>query len=95
ALDRTPHVGDLVLLGRVDPDTDEVAAFEELVGSHGGLGADQTEAVLVVPTAWPAITPSSPGAPLTGVDVFGALVGRLEQLGLRSSGTASRLPVDA
>ncbi|HWG98981.1 MAG TPA: phage holin family protein [Pilimelia sp.] len=49
----TAHVGDLVLISAVDPDTDEVPAFEELVGSHGGLGGWQTEAVLVHPVALP------------------------------------------
>ncbi len=46
------NVGDLVVMSRLDAGTDEVAAFEELVGCHGGLGGDQTEAVLVYPAAW-------------------------------------------
>jgi hypothetical protein len=46
------HVGDLVLISLVDPDTDEVAAFEELVGCHGGAGGWQTEAMLVHPVTW-------------------------------------------
>jgi hypothetical protein len=46
------HVGDLVLISAVDPVTSEVAAFEELVGSHGGLGGWQTEAMLVHPAEW-------------------------------------------
>ncbi|MCA2214397.1 alkaline phosphatase family protein [Jidongwangia harbinensis] len=49
---QTAHVGDLVLISAVDPNTKEVAAFEELVGSHGGLGGWQTEAVLVHPAGW-------------------------------------------
>lgn len=46
------HLGDLVLISLVDPDTEEVAAFEELVGSHGGLGGWQTDGVLVHPAGW-------------------------------------------
>ncbi|MDP9796677.1 uncharacterized membrane protein YvlD (DUF360 family) [Catenuloplanes nepalensis] len=46
------HVGDLVLISPVDPATEDVAAFEELVGSHGGLGGWQTEAMVVHPAAW-------------------------------------------
>jgi hypothetical protein len=46
------HVGDLVLISQVDEGTDEVAAFEELVGCHGGLGGWQTEAMLVHPARW-------------------------------------------
>jgi hypothetical protein len=47
------HVGDLVLISVVDPGTEEVAAFEELVGCHGGLGGWQTDALLVHPAEWP------------------------------------------
>jgi hypothetical protein len=47
------HIADLVLISTVDPVTQEVAAFEELVGSHGGLGGWQTEALLVHPSDWP------------------------------------------
>ncbi|WP_432562616.1 phage holin family protein [Kineococcus sp. SYSU DK003] len=36
----------------VDPVTGEVHAFEEQVGSHGGLGGWQTQAVLVHPAEW-------------------------------------------
>jgi uncharacterized membrane protein YvlD (DUF360 family) len=46
------HVGDLVLISVLDRDTDEVAAFEELVGCHGGLGGWQTEAMLIHPAEW-------------------------------------------
>jgi hypothetical protein len=46
------HVGDLVLISLVDEATDEVAAFEELVGCHGGLGGWQTDALLVHPARW-------------------------------------------
>jgi uncharacterized membrane protein YvlD (DUF360 family) len=50
--DTFPHVGDLVVNSMCDPLTGEVAAFEELVGSHGGMGGPQTEPFLVYPTAW-------------------------------------------
>ena len=74
------HVGDLVLISAVDPVTDEVAAFEELVGSHGGLGGWQTDAVLVHPARWPVTEPS-----LDGPDaVHRQLVEWLAMLGLRT-----------
>ena len=79
-LDRA-GAGDLVVLGSYDPDTEEVAAFEELVGSHGGLGGDQTEALLIVPTHWPQL--AEPGTALTGTQVHDALLARLRALGLR------------
>ena len=47
---RPGHVGDLVLNSPLDAATDEVGAYEELVGNHGGLGGWQTRAVLVHPT---------------------------------------------
>ena len=35
-----------------DPETGEIAAFEELVGAHGGAGGWQTEPMLVHPAGW-------------------------------------------
>ena len=79
ALDRRDHVGDLVLLGAMDRSLGEVVAFEELVGSHGGLGGWQTEALLIHPASWQV----DPGHPLTGTQVHDALLRRLVELGLR------------
>jgi hypothetical protein len=74
------HIGDLVLISSVDPVTDEVAAFEELVGSHGGLGGWQTDAMLVHPAEW-QITHGD----LIGPDaVHRQLVDWLTMLGLRT-----------
>jgi hypothetical protein len=77
-LDLRDHVGDLVVLGRYDRSLGEVAAFEELVGSHGGLGGDQTRALFVHPASW-----SVPERRLTGIDVHRHLVARLVEQGLR------------
>jgi hypothetical protein len=62
-LDGMPNVGDLVLNSRLDPATDEVAAFEELVGSHGGLGGWQTQAFVLHPAEWAAGPDRLVGAP--------------------------------
>lgn len=43
---------DLVLNSSYWPDTDEVAAFEELVGSHGGLGGEQCFPFVIAPSGW-------------------------------------------
>ena len=43
-----PHAGDLIVNSSLFPDG-QVAAFEELVGSHGGLGGQQTEAFMLHP----------------------------------------------
>jgi hypothetical protein len=48
-LDGFTNVGDLILLGAVDPISGEVTGFEELVGSHGGLGGWQSEPFLLCP----------------------------------------------
>ncbi len=51
-LDTYPDVGDLVLISMYDPEWDEVAAFEELVGSHGGLGGDQNHPFIMFPASF-------------------------------------------
>ncbi|MGB8022346.1 MAG: phage holin family protein [Candidatus Nanopelagicales bacterium] len=43
---------DIYLNSLYDANLDEVAAFEELVGCHGGIGGWQTRAVLVHPADW-------------------------------------------
>lgn len=78
-LSERQHVGDLVLLGAYDRSLGEVVAFEELVGSHGGLGGWQTEALLVHPRGC-VVT----DGPLDGRAVHAALVDRLTRLGLRA-----------
>ncbi|WP_433373752.1 alkaline phosphatase family protein [Actinoplanes sp. CA-142083] len=75
------HIGDIVLISCVDPVTEEVAAFEELVGSHGGLGGWQTDAVLVHPARWPIARPELDGADA----VHFQLLEWLDMLGLRTS----------
>ena len=43
------HTPDVLVNSLYDPDTEEVAAFEELVGSHGGLGGPQAHPFAVDP----------------------------------------------
>jgi hypothetical protein len=61
--DGIDNVGDIVLISRIDPGTEEVAAFEELIGSHGGLGGWQTRPCLVYPADWPEPDGRLIGAP--------------------------------
>jgi uncharacterized membrane protein YvlD (DUF360 family) len=51
--DRFPHCPDLVVNSTYWEETDEVAAFEELVGSHGGLGATQCFPFVLFPSELP------------------------------------------
>lgn len=45
------HAGDLMLISAVDA-RGSVHAFEELVGSHGGLGGAQNDAMILYPAQW-------------------------------------------
>jgi uncharacterized membrane protein YvlD (DUF360 family) len=47
-----PHCPDILLNSSYWPETDEVAAFEELVGSHGGLGGPQSHPFVLAPASW-------------------------------------------
>jgi hypothetical protein len=53
--DGFPHCADLMVNSTLWPQFDEVAAFEELVGSHGGLGGTQSFPFVLHPSdlAWP------------------------------------------
>lgn len=46
------HAPDILLISQYDPELGEVAAFEELIGSHGGLGGPQTEPFILYPSEW-------------------------------------------
>ncbi|HEU4493535.1 MAG TPA: phage holin family protein [Rubrobacteraceae bacterium] len=46
------HVADIMVNSTYYADMDEVAAFEELVGSHGGMGGSQSFPFVVVPAGW-------------------------------------------
>ncbi len=50
--DAMVHAPDLLLISQFDPELGEVAAFEELIGSHGGLGGPQTEPFILHPVDW-------------------------------------------
>ncbi|MFI1996376.1 alkaline phosphatase family protein [Actinoplanes sp. NPDC020271] len=73
--DRLAHTGDLVVNSVWDPATQEVAAFEDLIGCHGGLGGAQSRAVLIHPSGW------DPPGDLVGADeVYRYLLGSLKKL---------------
>jgi hypothetical protein len=61
--DAMVHAPDLLLLSQFDPELGEVAAFEELIGSHGGLGGPQTEPLILHPVDWELDEPVPLGAP--------------------------------
>lgn len=46
------NMPDIMVNGFYDEKYDEVNAFEELIGSHGGLGGDQTKPFILYPSKW-------------------------------------------
>ncbi|MDR1992824.1 MAG: alkaline phosphatase family protein [Nitrososphaerota archaeon] len=46
------HAPDILVMSAYDTKTDEVAAFEELIGSHGGLGGGQAKPFIMYPVEW-------------------------------------------
>lgn len=77
-LDGMDHAPDIALISMLDPNTDEVAAFEELIGSHGGIGGPQTQPFLLFPADWPLESDQIVGAPA----VYRQLRSWLGRLGL-------------
>ena len=85
-----PEAPDLYVNSCMDPLTHDVAAFEGLVGSHGGLGGWQDDAVLLAPTDLMTDVPEQ----IEGADeLHQVLVGMLRASGQRggedSTGGAS------
>jgi hypothetical protein len=52
---------DIVIMSLFNPETGEVAAFEELVGCHGGLGGTQTQPFVLYPATF-----ADPTEPIIG-----------------------------
>jgi len=46
------HTPDILVNSFYDEAADEVCAFEELVGSHGGAGGDQSKPFILYPSSW-------------------------------------------
>ena len=60
-LDGFANAGDLTVIGPFDEATGEVVSYENLVGSHGGLGGWQGKPFMIHPLGLPIA-----GAPLIG-----------------------------
>ncbi len=57
------NAGDLIALGRLDAASGSVVSFEELVGSHGGLGGWQAQPFIAHPPDWTMDASPPIGAP--------------------------------
>jgi hypothetical protein len=76
--DGFPHCPDLLVNCMYDPETNEVAPFEEFMGSHGGIGGWQSHPFALVPTSWRDVD-----GPIVGVRAMhDALRGWLAETGL-------------
>lgn len=74
------HVADIMVNARFDPVRGEVPAFEEFVGSHGGMGGSQCYPFALVPSDW-----HIPTDRVVGAESMHRLMCRwLEDLGQRS-----------
>ena len=51
--DTFPNAPDIMLIGTYWPETDEVAAFQDFVGSHGGAGGEQARPFIIYPSSLP------------------------------------------
>jgi uncharacterized membrane protein YvlD (DUF360 family) len=61
--DAFENVADIMVNAAYDPASDEVPAFEELVGSHGGMGGTQAYPFVMFPQEWAA-----PLEPIVGAE---------------------------
>ncbi|HSL74317.1 MAG TPA: hypothetical protein VK853_07615, partial [Ilumatobacteraceae bacterium] len=59
--DSFANAPDLLVNSFFDPHADEGAAFEELIGFHGGLGGEQTQPFVLHPATF-----SAPDGPIVG-----------------------------
>ncbi len=74
--DSFPDAPDILVNSFFDPDKNEGAAFEELIGFHGGLGGYQTQPFLLYPAEWEL----GDGEIIGAEQVFKVLKGKLVEL---------------
>jgi len=85
-VDSFPNCADICVNSMFDPETEEVAAFEEQVGCHGGLGGYQTRPFVLVPSGW-----SLPETPLIGAEsIYDIFRRRLDEAVLSPEELAAR-----
>jgi putative membrane protein len=90
--DAMEHAPDLLLISQYDPELGEVAAFEELIGSHGGLGGAQTKPFILHPVEWVLDEEVPLGAPAIYRNIRRWLESIDIQLGKPAASTATTTP---
>lgn len=69
------NMPDILVNSFYDAKTDEVCAFEELIGSHGGLGGNQTKPFILYPSQW-----QDPGELIGAESIYKFLKKEIENL---------------
>lgn len=69
------NMPDILVNSFYDSENDEVCAFEELIGSHGGLGGNQTKPFILYPSDW-----KDPGELIGAASIYNFLKEEIEEL---------------
>ena len=69
------NMPDILVNSFYDPETDEICAFEELIGSHGGLGGNQSKPFILYPSEW-----KDPGELIGAESIYKFLKREIENL---------------
>ena len=69
------NMPDILVNSFYDEENDEVCAFEELIGSHGGLGGNQTKPFILYPCEW-----DNPGELVGAESIYRFLKKEIEKL---------------
>jgi uncharacterized membrane protein YvlD (DUF360 family) len=69
------NMPDILVNSFYDEKEDEVCAFEELIGSHGGLGGNQTKPFIIYPKEW-----EDPGDLIGAASIYDFLKEEIENL---------------
>ncbi len=69
------NMPDILVNSFYDSENNEVCAFEELVGSHGGLGGDQTKPFILYPSDW-----TDPGELIGAASIYSFLKNEIDEL---------------
>jgi len=69
------NMPDILVNSFYDEKNNEVCAFEELIGSHGGLGGDQSKPFILYPSQW-----KDPGELIGAESIYKFLKKEIEDL---------------
>ena len=69
------NMPDILVNSFYDPKTEEICAFEELIGSHGGLGGSQTRPFILYPSNW-----ENPGVLVGAKSIYDFLKKEIDEL---------------